>query len=430
MKRSLSLLILLWGVLGTQAQTYFYIDEIAVLPSPASDQDNVSIALTGGLSSTGAYVVSASASVVGSVVTISIAAADDGGLTVIVPHTEVVPIGQLDAGDYTIVIDGQNVGDFAPGPQHQFTVSGGGSPCDSLELVSVRWHPFSDTALVVHVINGNTIGELFDYPNFILFDASGDTLAKESVNFFGIGGESYHTMRIMDGVTFPVNTFSATLELWTGFTTSLACTWELEVDLCPPAPCTTLIPNIQNLGGAITTGTFNWGILSNSVVVVSGSFVLDAENQYDADTICLPPGVYTMLAGSDGGPLSGQPYYSAVVPGGFSTASTPVGDLVPEPLAFRFYEPCFDPTQSVGSANEIADLTLLSGAGEFTLVHAQGVLGEIRVFDSTGRMVHRSSSTADRTVIGTQGWPNGIYSVVVAAPKGIELSIRTYVHRP
>jgi hypothetical protein len=375
-------------------------------------------------------VVSASATVVGSVVTISIAAADDGGATVIVPHTEVVPIGQLDAGDYTIVIDGQNVGDFAPGPQHQFTVSGGGSPCDSLELVSVRWHPFSDTALVVHVINGNTIGELFDYPNFILFDASGDTLAKESVNFFGIGGESYHTMRIMDGVTFPVNTFSATLELWTGFTTSLACTWELEVDLCPPAPCTTLIPNIQNLGGAITTGTFNWGILSNSVVVVSGSFVLDAENQYDADTICLPPGVYTMLAGSDGGPLSGQPYYSAVVPGGFSTASTPVGDLVPEPLAFRFYEPCFDPTQSVGSANEIADLTLLSGAGEFTLVHAQGVLGEIRVFDSTGRMVHRSSSTADRTVIGTQGWPNGIYSVVVAAPKGIELSIRTYVHRP
>jgi hypothetical protein len=430
MKPTLTLLLCAVLLGSARAQTYFYIDAIAVQPTPTSDQDNVSVALTGGLSSTGAYVVSASATVVGSVVTISIAAADDGGATVIVPHTEVVPIGQLDAGDYTIVIDGQNVGDFAPGPQHQFTVSGGGSPCDSLELVSVRWHPFSDTALVVHVINGNTIGELFDYPNFILFDASGDTLAKETVNFFGIGGESYHTMRIMDGVTFPVNTFSATLELWTGFTTSLACTWELEVDLCPPAPCTTLIPNIQNLGGAITTGTFNWGILSNSVVVVSGSFVLDAENQYDADTICLPPGVYTMLAGSDGGPLSGQPYYSAVVPGGFSTASTPVGDLVPEPLAFRFYEPCFDPTQSVGSANEIADLTLLSGAGEFTLVHAQGVLGEIRVFDSTGRMVHRSSSTADRTVIGTQGWPNGIYSVVVAAPKGIELSIRTYVHRP
>jgi hypothetical protein len=429
MKPILTLLLCAVLLGSTRAQTYFYIDEIAVQPSPTSAQDNVSIALTGGLSSTGAYVVSASATVVGSVVTISIAAADDGGLTVIVPHTEVVPIGQLDAGDYTIVIDGQNVGDFAPGPQHQFTVSGGGSPCDSLELVSVRWHPFSDTALVVHVINGNTISELFDYPNFILFDASGDTLAKETVNFFGIGGESYHTMRIMDGVEIPVNTFSATLELWTGFTTSLACTWELEVDLCPLAPCTTLIPNIQNLGGAITTGTFNWGILSNAVVVVSGSFVLDAENQYDADTICLPPGVYTMLAGSDGGPLSGQPYYSAVVPGGFSTASAPVGDLVPEPLAFRFFEPCFDPTQSVGSANESADLTLLSGAGEFTLVHSQGVLGDIRVFDSMGRMAHRSYSTADRTVIGTQGWPTGIYSVIVATPNGALRSIKTLVDR-
>jgi hypothetical protein len=282
---------------------------------------------------------------------------------------------------------------------------------------------------VVHVLNTNTVSELFDYPNFILFDASGDTLAKETVNFFGIGGESYHTMRIMDGVTFPVNTFSATLELWTGFTTSLACTWQLEVDLCPPAPCTTLIPNIQNLGGAITTGTFNWGILSNAVVVVSGSFVLDAENQYDADTICLPPGVYTMLAGSDGGPLSGQPYYSAVVPGGFSTASAPVGDLVPEPLAFRFYERCFDPTQGVGSANESADLALLTGAGEFTLVHSQGALGDIRVFDSTGRMAHRSYSTADRTVIGTQGWPTGIYSVIVATPNGALRSIKTLVDR-
>ena len=429
MKPTLTLLLCAVLLGSARAQTYFYIDAIAVQPSPTSDQDNVSVALTGGLSSTGAYVVSASATVIGSVVTISIAAADDGGLTVIVPHTEVVPIGQMDAGVYTIVIDGQNVGDFAPGPQHQFTVSGGGSPCDSLELVSVRWHPFTDTALVVHVINSNTMNELFDYPNFILYDASGDTLAKETVNFFGIGGESYHTMRIMDGVEIPVNTFSATLELWTGFTTSLACTWELEMDLCPPAPCTTLIPNIQNLGGAITTGTFNWGILSNAVVVVSGSFVLDAENQYDADTICLPPGVYTMLAGSDGGPLSGQPYYSAVVHGGFSTASTPVGDLVPEPLAFRFYEPCFDPTQSVGSANEIADLTLLSGAGEFTLVHAQGMLGEIRVFDSTGRMVHRSSSTTDRTVIGTQGWPTGIYSVVVATPNGALRSIKTLVDR-
>ncbi len=422
---ALALLIgLAYPALG---QTYFYIDQIAVQPTPTTDQDQVTIALTGGLSSTGAYVVSASASVVGNTLTISIAAADDGGATVIVPHTEVVPIGQLDAGDYTIVIDGQNVGDFAPAPQHQFTVSGSGSPCDGLELVSVRWHAFSDTAIVVHVLNTNTVSELFDYPNFILFDTNGDTLAKETVFYFGIGQESYHTLRIMDGVTFPVNTFSATLELWTGFTTSLACTWELEVDLCPPAPCTTLIPNIQNLGGAITTGTFNWGILSNGVVVVSGSFILDAENQYDADTICLPPGVYTMLAGSDGGPLSGQPYCSASVPGGFSTDPKPVGDLVPEPLAFRFYEPCFDPSQSVRQTNGSSDLELLNGSGEFTLINSQGALGTVRIFDGTGRLVHQASTVSDRLVVGTQGWSTGIYSVSVSTPNGNRLSIKALI---
>jgi hypothetical protein len=427
MKHILTLFLCAALYASGQAQTYFYVDQIAVQPTPTTDQDQVSIALTGGLSSTGAYVVSASAAVVGNTLTITVAAADDGGLTVIVPHTEVIPVGQLDAGDYTIVINGQNVGDFAPAPQHQFTVSGNGSPCDSLELVSVRWHAFADTAIVVHVLNTNTVSELFDYPNFILFDTNGDTLAKETVFYFGIGQESYHTLRIMDGVSFPLNTFGATLELWTGFTSTLACTWELDVDLCPPAPCSTLIPNIQNLGGAITTGTFNWGILSNGVVVESGSFVLDAENQYDADTICLPPGVYSMLAGSDGGPLSGQPYYSATVPGGFSTASAPVGDLVPEPLAFRFYEPCFDPVQSVRQTNTSSSLKLLTGYREFTLENSQEALGTVRIFDGTGRLVHQANTAAHRIVIGTQGWSTGIYSVSVSTPRGKRLWIKALI---
>jgi hypothetical protein len=134
-----------------------------------------------------------------------------------------------------------------------------------------------------------------------------------------------------------------------------------------------------------------------------------------------------MLAGSDGGPLSGQPYYSATVPGGFSTASAPVGDLVPEPLAFRFYEPCFDPVQSVRQTNTSSNLKLLTGYEEFTLENSQEALGTVRIFDGTGRLVHQANTAAHRIVIGTQGWSTGIYSVSVSTPRGNRLSIKALI---
>lgn len=396
MKPILTLLLCAVLLGSARAQTYFYIDEIGVQPSPTSDQDNISIALTGGLSSTGAYVVSASASVAGSVVTISIAAADDGGLTVIVPHTEVVPIGQLDAGDYIIVIDGQNVGDFASGPQHQFTVSGGGSPCDSLELVSVRWHAFSDTALVVHVINGNTIGELFDYPNFILFDASGDTLAKETVNFFGIGGESYHTMRIMDGVEVPVNAFSATLELWTGFTTSLACTWELEVDLCPPTECGSFIPTLGNYGGALVLGTFNWEVTDEEGTVAMGQFQMTEVEQYASSTLCLPPGEYQMLVSPNGPPTGGAPMFFVTNESGSSTQLWPVVWSLPVALPVQFFVPCIDGTNEVRETG-ISPLRASSNSEGLLLERSDGLaIGPVQLFDAQGRLVYQTNALTHR----------------------------------
>ncbi|MBK6776225.1 MAG: hypothetical protein IPG74_10425 [Flavobacteriales bacterium] len=63
-------LLLAIGILCStfvSGQTYFYVDNIAVDPLAPTTADNISIDLVGGLSSTGAYVISTSASVVGSV---------------------------------------------------------------------------------------------------------------------------------------------------------------------------------------------------------------------------------------------------------------------------------------------------------------------------------------------------------------------------
>ncbi|MBK9194410.1 MAG: hypothetical protein IPO17_05345 [Flavobacteriales bacterium] len=112
-------LLLAIGILCSafvSGQTYFHVDNIVVDPAAPTTADIISIDLVGGLSSTGAYVTSASASVIGSFVTLTVNSADLGGLAVIVPHTETVQIGQLASGTYTLVITGTATGDFAPQP--------------------------------------------------------------------------------------------------------------------------------------------------------------------------------------------------------------------------------------------------------------------------------------------------------------------------
>jgi hypothetical protein len=59
------------------------------------------------------------------------------------------------------------------------------NPCDLIGITDVRYDAFSDTAILVQVVNNSP--EIFSYPGFILFDTEGDTLAREQVNFFGIG---------------------------------------------------------------------------------------------------------------------------------------------------------------------------------------------------------------------------------------------------
>jgi hypothetical protein len=414
--RTTVLLLSLCLVGVVHAQTFFYIDAISVEPTSPTTADQVSLALSGGLASTGAQVTNVSASVVDFTVTIAINAVDNGGLTVIVPHTEVVPLGLLAAGTYTVVIDGQFVGDFAPVEDHTFVVSGT-FPCEGLLVSPVRWHALTDTALVISVTNPTN--ELFAYPNFILLAVNGDTLAVEQTSLFGLPGSgSVHYLPIHPGAVLPSGPFNGRLELWTGFTTGLACSWELSIDLCPPPPCVNVEPFIQSIAGETATGTFNWGVLQNGNVVASGTFEVTEDQQYDMDEICLPPGTYSMICGSAGGPSSGALVYGLWAGPGQVTPTQPALNVIPQPIIFDLYLPCINPDQSVEGMATAEQVRVWSEADQLIIEARESTLREVTVIDAQGRLMDRTRPTSQVHRITTTAWAAGVVLVRVVDGTG------------
>lgn len=413
MRTTVLTLILFIAAQLTLGQTYFYIDAIGVQPEEPTATDELFIELSGGLSSTGAYIVSSNASVQGNTVSITIVAADNGGATVIVPHTETIAIGTLPAGEYMIEINGTFAADLAPNAQHFFQVTAG-DPCDGVDIDLVQWAPFSDTALVVHVSNNSTV--LFDYPGFVLLDAGGDTLASETVNFFGIGEESHHTLRIHPDAVIPVGSSMVSLHLWTGFYSEQACSWELPVDLCPPAPCATLYPNLQNLGGALTLGDFSWTLLNEDLEVAgSGTFMLVEEEQYDIDTVCLPPGRYTMYCTYLQEPTGGQPYFGVMSHVWTSGPNAPLPVDLPAPLEFDFLPGCVNGTNDLPEIPTKAEIDITPDLDGIRVVRSDGTaLGPVQVFDATGRAIGRTVTTGHSAYIDLRSVASGVVLVRAA----------------
>lgn len=414
MIRTLLSAILLVTSLHSGAQTYFYIDAITVSPSAPTTSDAITVSLTGNLSSSGAYIVSANYMLMGNTVHLTVEAADPGGLAVLVPHTEVIPIGNLAAGDYTILVDGTGLLDSASPVQHQFTVTGGGSPCDDLIIDFVRWGAFSDTAVLVHVYNNST--ELFDYPGFVLLDGSGDTLANETVNFFGIGQESYHTLAIHPDAVLPNGSFTGGLHLWTGFYDVQACSWEFEIDLCPPSPCDTVIVGLENFGNALTLGDFDWTLLDEALeTVAAGQLTLTANMQFDRDTLCLPPAHYTFNLTPAQPSTGGQPYLTVDRTGWLGGPSTPLLSDELNSLEFDFYPNCFDGTNNIPAFTKGEGLRIQQHVNGFELTNLNGsTIGTVEVFDAGGRLVRSERTMSSNVYIDLRGTPNGLVIVRAA----------------
>ena len=106
--------------------------------------------------------------------------------------------------------------------------------CDSLQIVHVNVDAFVSNQLNITVSNNNA-QQIFDYPGFRVYDENNNLIGEEEVFFFGIAGESTHSITF-DTTAFQFiegQEYNLTLELWTGFYDAFACEYQVSATLIP-----------------------------------------------------------------------------------------------------------------------------------------------------------------------------------------------------
>ena len=97
--------------------------------------------------------------------------------------------------------------------------------CDSVQISSIQLSTVNPT---IELMVKNTNIDIISYPGFIMFNSNGDTLAKEVVNYFGIGWTyQLHELNIINPINLPLNGY---LELHSLFYDTLVCTFPYTLD--------------------------------------------------------------------------------------------------------------------------------------------------------------------------------------------------------
>lgn len=292
--------------------------------------------------------------------------------------------------------------------------------CSVLEITALSYAPFTDTALQVVVVQ-NDPGFFFSYPQFMLIDLEGDTVALEQVNFFGIGpggDPQAHRMDLRPGMALPATPFNGSLVLryMTGEAPENTCTWPLDQQaLCPPPPCDSVLVFVQNFGDADVDAAFTWSITDADGNTVGEGDLTIAAGSVSMDTalVCLPPGELTLHMAR---PFdTGGQFFFGITPVGFfadgpSAQFVQPGDPgIPMDLAFDFFTPCMEPSNGISRPAAPAPLiTLADGLVQVRSANGEA-LGLLEVMDATGRSVRRVDARSSSTAIALGGQARGMY---------------------
>jgi hypothetical protein len=108
--------------------------------------------------------------------------------------------------------------------------------CDSVFIDCCTFTSTSGNTL--NIVVSNYSSDIFSYPGFILYTEEMDTVAIETVNYYGIGWDQTHFLNIIHPIDLP---FEGILELHTGFYESQVCTFSILI----PDTTLTQIENIE-----------------------------------------------------------------------------------------------------------------------------------------------------------------------------------------
>jgi hypothetical protein len=108
--------------------------------------------------------------------------------------------------------------------------------CDSVFIDCCSFNTVTSNTVTIEVSNYSS--NIFSYPGFILFTTNMDTIAIETVNYFGIGWNQIHSLNIIHPFDLP---FEGILELHTGFYENQVCTFPVSI-------ADTILTSIYHIG--------------------------------------------------------------------------------------------------------------------------------------------------------------------------------------
>lgn len=295
--------------------------------------------------------------------------------------------------------------------------------CSDLMPGTFGYCPFDSNLVEVRLLNSGPIG--WSYPYLVMYNTSGDSLATAPPDLFALTDEQVFVLNVIDHTAINDGGVYPQLELYTAMDgDSLRCSWVLSGMFCYPGICSTVFPYVHNGDISEANTPYDWSVTdAGNEVVASGQLVLQPGQLEAMDTVCLPPGDYTLhmenpaVSGANAFfRMRGSAWNSPASP----TVSFDSGDA----SSFTILAACMDDANGIQDVDADAWKIHQSGSS-IRIEHANGMsVGDVELLDSTGRLLIQATGNTSTLLIPTNGFSAGVVLVRVK-----DQAERTFVQR-